>query len=380
MSLKEIFDKSLYLLGAGATCEADCLTSIKMLDDLSKKINNIGDIVEQESFYFLRSCLEYQNKWKNLKTDREDYCPNIEEFVFLLRRIIKRDNYLPYPLIGNWNEKILKLETKNEYIFKTLLNRIENDYLKEWLRFDEKKQSILLKPLKAFFSQTSDQNFIINIFTLNYDTVFESFFNDEGETLLNDGFVSEEWCDNFGQEKLEKHDSFRINYYKLHGSLNWKKDENSGQVSRNVEYKRHVDNPLIIFGQETKMLSIDPFLSLIYRFKRMLEQIDYFFILGYSFFDTYINNLILEALSKNTDKRIIIINPNVGDKRTFIEKLKNIQSEEFNDDVYNIKNISPERIEILPMKASLFFKEYFESNAQKLSKLIQQKLKPLEPF
>ena len=102
--------------------------------------NNLSEI-EAEAFRFLISTLHYQNKWRSLnKNDDFEYSPNIEELALIIRRIKNRENYLPYPLTGNWADKLIQLEIsyKNENKELSLWNEIErklkNEFVPKWLK------------------------------------------------------------------------------------------------------------------------------------------------------------------------------------------------------------------------------------------------------
>ncbi len=391
MTLEELSKKVVFFTGAGATVEAGCKTSKMMIDDLGRIIEHEGNKDEVEIFRFIISCLEYQKSWKNIASKQTDYIPNIEEFVFLLRKIVNRDYIIPHPMVGNWSEKILKFEYREQDVFKTLLSKIEYTYLPNWLSFDAPKSQTLLTPVKQFLTDTSDKPFVLDFFTINYDLVFEKFFNTSAETVLNDGFQSGDWQNAFdSQDQVEK---YRMNYYKIHGSLNWTKsiagvdDEiMKGQVRKEDKLPLTSFIPLLIFGQEAKMLSVDPFLSLTFRFKEILDERDFFIIIGYSFFDTYINNLIIESVNKYPEKKLIIVSPFKGEKnpkeisKKIADKIKRIQESDISSKIYNVKQISPEKIEIIQMNSSQFYKEYFDNKAAKLVELIKNISKPDAPL
>jgi len=77
-------------------------------------------------------------------------------------------------------------------------------------------------------------------------------------------------------------------------------------------------DPLIIFGSYSKMLSFDPFLYILSKFRTLLEESTIFIVIGYSFHDKYINNLLIQQLSQNTDKdipkKLLIVDPSYKDK------------------------------------------------------------------
>ena len=382
MNIKEIMEKSLFLTGAGATMEAGCKTSREMIADLEK---NFGTENEKEALSFLLSSLEYHSKWKSLQGDYFTYQSNIEDLVVLLRRISEREYLLPYPITGSWSDKLLLLESKEPKIFSSLRKNIQNK-LAEWLVID-KEDTKFLKPISDFFREVTDEEIILDIFTLNYDLVFEKKFNSPPETLVNIGFTSGSWV-GFSDAKLSSH---RINYYKLHGSFNWLKNKEDGSVILNdfEMANKNNYNQSIIFGQGNKLLSVEPFISLIYEFKELLQEKDYYFIIGYSFYDPYINNLIFEALTKHPEKnkQLIIINPlnefvkslspNPDEESIKVEYLKyisSIQTKSFLSELpeFNVTKISPSLVRLERMKTGDFIKSYFYNRGEKFINLMEE--------
>lgn len=393
MNLNTIFSQTLFLFGAGSTQEAGCKPSKEMLNDLNRVLEteeNIHDReLQLEAYRFIRSTLDFQNSWRNIKLRNEDYGANIEEFVLILRKVINRDLYIASPLVGNWNEKILYLESQKKSIFEDLLTLIENQCLPKWLEFDKKRRNKLLKPIKRFFQDTQSDNYLLDIFTLNYDLVFDSYFSEEDENIINDGFVRNEWSNNF-----DNTNTFRINYYKLHGSLNWEKEEASDDVIR-LNKSIVADNPHLIFGQQEKIASVEPFLSLISQFRECLDRKQYYFIIGYSFFDKYINNMILEALNKNVERKLIVtVNPKkiknlngktIADKISFAkniiaQQILRIQGNDEYGKNFQAKKISAEKIEIIPMRASVFYRDFFSNKGSKFSEMLTRFTSQDSPF
>jgi len=375
-----LFKNIVFLFGAGATAGTGCLTSGQMLNELRKAVNKVS-LEEKAKAYmeiyeFLYATLQYQNSIKSSSHQGISYVPNIEDFVFLLRKIINRKYIIPAPLVGTWREDIVKLEIHHKDIFVDFLALIENQLHDEWLNHHEEEEiRKLLSPIQELLPSLNDTR--IEIFTLNYDLVLEQFFNQDGITNLNNGFVQGRWINNFADKEIEA----KINYYKIHGSLDWEQDA-SGEISCSVSHEGSTD-PLIIFGQENKMLSIDPFLSLVFDFKRKLEEADFYIIIGYSFFDTYINNLILQGVNQDPDKKIIIVDIQKQEAEKFVNKIRSIQDNEFTQDFYNLKTVDASKVYIISeTSASDFFQEYLGNEAAKLKELIENLTKEEEetPF
>lgn len=341
MTIKESFDKSLFLLGAGASYGTGCLMSKGMLDALKQEIIKDNDSVfnrpQKEALKFLLSCLDYHNSWRSFETNNKFvFTPNIEELALLIRRVKNRENFLPYPITGNWADKLSMLESEyrntidkdgisgsKESLFDSLDRIIKQVLFPRWLTIDSNKLSYL-DPLKNMFAESSVDDYVMDVFSLNNDLVIETFFKRNDMTPFT-GFSNNEWR---GMDNLETEQPFsRIKLYKLHGSLDWvrlttgevKERDKCEDYELDMIDARH--NPYIIFGHGTKTFSVDPFFSLIHSFRKELERKDYYFVIGYSFFDPYINNLLIEAVNKG-NKKIIIVNPAFGPSIEYDESVK----------------------------------------------------------
>ena len=326
MDIKEVFDKSLFFFGAGASCNAGCKMSGAMLDELKTEISkqSISDIFQtthKEALKFLLSCLEYHNSWRSFEINNKfKFTPNIEELALLIRRVKNRENFLPYPITGNWADKLSSLESEfriqnpdDGTLFESLDNILKQILLPKWLEFDNNNLEFL-DPLKEIFEEFSTVEFEVELFSLNNDMVLETYFSNNNMNPWR-GFNSNDWR---GMESRDTEEIFgKINLYKLHGSIDWVRLEtgevkiydNCTDLEKDSIDKKH--NPYIIFGHGAKTFSVDPFFSLIHSFRKKLAERDYIFVIGYSFFDPYINNLLIEAVNKG-NKKLIIINPKFG--------------------------------------------------------------------
>jgi hypothetical protein len=395
INIEEILRDSLFFTGAGFSKPAGCKLSSEMLKELEEKSNRDNDIFsksERRAIKFILSCLDYQARYRTLESNGQfTYTPNIEEFAQLLRRIKNRENLLPYPVTGNWSDKIISIE--NEYkieisnpeydIWTSIENKIKKDCYNEWLRIENNNLSYL-DNLKELL-QSINENIKIDIFTLNNDLVLETYFKDENSVYT--GFVSNKWV-GFEKENIGNNtfNASRINLYKLHGSLDWVRLEDNSimKIDNNGNQFGDYENiikPFLIFGHGTKIYTIDPFFSLLEYFKQALKKKKYFFVIGYSFFDPHINNLFFnELLNSPSDKYLFIFNPGLadlkendfqdktitdltiknvlkdGNKIEVVNLFKNIQQNSIYTEMpdFNIKKISPESFEYIKENAEEF--------------------------
>ncbi len=412
--VNRVLEESLFFTGAGFSKSAGCKLSSEMLKDLENKSNggNTFTASERKAIKFILSCLDYQARYRTLESNgNHSYIPNIEEFAQLLRRVKNRENLLPYPVTGNWSDKIImieqdfKIENQNPEmdIWSSIEEKIKTYCYKEWLEV-EKSKLVYIKPFKEFI-QSLDTSIKLDVFTLNNDLILETFF--ENENSVYTGFVSNKWV-GFEKENIDKNsfNASRINYYKLHGSLDWyrlldgtiKRNLDNQELEENIEIKQ-----LLIFGHGTKIYTIEPFFSLLEYFKQALKRKKIFWIIGYSFFDPHINNLFFNELSSNSEKFLVIISPKISsnisensyyeerhniknvlnseDKQKLIEFFSNIQ----NDPIYtetpdfNIKKISSECFEYIKTDTTNFLSN-IDNYLKFASKIKKEKQENTEKF
>jgi hypothetical protein len=416
LSLAEVISKSLFFLGAGFSFGTGCKTSIEMFDDLRKRIFDEQDETfnqtQKEALKFLIACLQYHSEWRTMESNGITFKPNIEELALLIRRIKNRENFLPYPITGNWADKLVTLESQyftesknislspGDGLFESLEKIFKNLLRDEWFKIN--CDLSFMNPLLELIKSTPNEEYRFDIFTLNNDLVIEEYFSSHYEIPWR-GFVEGKWQ---GIDKDEMNDPFgRINLFKLHGSIDWVRLEDmdvweepklDDKKRENIEEKH---NPYLIFGQGTKTFSVEPFFSLINYFYKQLNSgfKEYFFIIGYSFFDPYINNLLFNAV-KNL-KKLIIVNPYFGPEKIYggnkeilndpddcyrikypdganqsdlTDYLREIQKNSFFSELpeFNYLTVSAENIEFIPLKTEEFIKYFFGDNGRLLCEFI----------
>lgn len=390
MSLKRLFENVVFLTGAGSSKPAGCKLSSEMIDELGAAIRNLETMETEyksfsadfsEIYNFVLASLSYQAAIKTGSSS--PHPPNIEDFVMVLNQLIDKEFVIPYPLIGNWNDKILKWELRDGKIFAKFRTYIVTQLVNSWTKFDESSASALLKPIKETLMASED--FKMEIFTLNYDLVFETL-NLAQAQVLETGFSQKDndevWAESFDdQSALAK-----INLYKLHGSVNWEYRETTDEI---VIRKDSGDTaPLIIFGSFTKMLSFDPFLYMLSKFREKLAGAAIFIVIGYSFHDKYINNLLIQQLQSQTidglPKRMLVVDfaykKNPVEPFQFVENLQAIQTSKSINDVINFKQISSDSVKIIPMSVDEFYLDYFAAGCKKLQQELDELQAGEKPF
>ncbi|MCC8427084.1 SIR2 family protein [Mucilaginibacter sp. UR6-11] len=162
------------------------------------------------------------------------------------------------------------------------------------------------------------RDFVKEIFTTNYDMIFEKSF----ESLLipfYDGFIGS-FEPFFAHETLDSKSRYDkppvswIRIWKLHGSLGWfwklNEDKKTYRVIRLSagSKDKYPDSELVIYPSRDKYESSrkQPFTSYFDRLKESLISGEGIFIIsGYSFSDEHVNELIFNGLNQNNRLHII---------------------------------------------------------------------------
>ena len=348
--------------------DAGCLSSQQMLTSLRTKINSLPPTDSRRRPFqaiheFVLASLSYE---RSMKSSGRVHLPgpvNIEDFVMVLRQLVDREFIVPAPLIGNWNDKIIGWELHHENVFSDFLKFVTDLLIAQWTKFDEAKAKELVAPFRQLME--SDEHFEADIFTVNYDLIWETCFNTATEKTVETGFTGGRWTGEF-DDPLS---AAKVRLAKLHGSVDWFFDKEAEEVRGAGE---PVDEPLIIFGSAYKMQSFDPFISLLSRFRSKLQDSSLYVIVGYSFQDRYINNILIQSLSSKLARTAIVVDPNAKSSEDLSAQIEETQASKSLNEMLNLKRVSPQRLEVVPMKAKDFYDDYLAGGAKKLREKVEK--------
>ena len=228
------------------------------------------------------------------------------------------ENLLSYVILYS------KINDSNE-TFQNKISTIENK-IAEACRLELQIDS----PHKLFLDKITTRkpsDSRIQLFTTNYDTLFEQAAQAGGFVII-DGFsftqprvFSGRYFDydivNRERTRLKQEDSFVskvFHLYKLHGSLNWAKN------NYKIRQEDNPDRPLIIYPASSKYESSyeQPYFEIMSRFQQALRKENVLLIvIGFGFQDKHIQNVILEAVNQNPSFQLVIVyyNSSGGIKR-----------------------------------------------------------------
>ena len=358
--------KKIILLGAGASVDAGIPTAIGMTREMVAqfKLNKIEK--ESNALNFVVGGLLFKT---GIKNEDPFNGVNIEEVFAATELLTNRNISEIFPFVGQWHPFIEQLERNKPKLSDKLrtfrdisderqlhkfISKIDDilteistsptgDIFRRTNRFllgllcrlvwiDDPLKVIYLSPLVKYASKKN-----VTIATLNYDNTIEVAAGDHGIKVVT-GITS--WI-NTG---IFKKPTSGIEFLKLHGSIDWKieikrrgkdnyfprfivtkinKDEieklrNAWVQSQGFFYH----TPGVIFGAGNKLTAKGPFLELFRTFKQRLEACDELIVIGYSFRDDHINELIYSWLNRKKKSKIVIVtreNANFSPNENWLE-------------------------------------------------------------
>ena len=210
--------------------------------------------------------------------------------------------------------------------------------LKEECELTLHKTAPHTKFLRDIMAARSDRS-RLQLFTLNYDTLFEQAAEAYTATVI-DGFAfarnpvfngANFDLDIVKREKNriqhnENYEEKVFQLYKLHGSLDWRKDTTTERIIRVQDIKAGGETIFIPPSVHKFEQSYDmPYFEMMSRFQQSLRRENTtLVIIGYSFSDNHINRAIVEALHSNLNFELVIISP-TATKDSSNETLKDLQ-------------------------------------------------------
>ena len=296
--LKKHFKNIVVLTGAGSSMDSGGKSMFGLWKECREKIESI-----------------YKSTLCNIKLKEIARNKDIEAFISYITLKEKTEN--EQGNTSNLKEKHQELEKKIRELCTLTLQK------------DKAPHIDFLNKITA--RKNNDSR--VQIFTTNYDTLFEQAANEAGFVII-DGFsftqpreFSGRWFEldiiNREKTRLKQEESFIskvFHLYKLHGSLTWKR-ENNGKIIQEKE----PDNPLMIYPSSEKYESSyeQPYFEMMSRFQQALRKEETLLIvIGFGFGDKHIRNVVLEAVNQNPSFQLLIVNYNEEGKIFKTDSLK----------------------------------------------------------
>jgi hypothetical protein len=307
------------LAGAGLCKDAGLPTSIELAEKLQETLLHAATLVGQSvvspetdraklnlaTFRFLNGGIRFQ---QGILGNDPNQPVNIEQIAVAAEELQKRFQNPISPYASGWHARIVELERQSPDLLNTFTDFIYSQ-LDRWLTLtDENIRN--LHYVRNLFEICND-GCGIDIFSLNYDLCIETALTQYAKRQFANGFTEAG-----GWEPQTFKESAPIRLFKLHGSLDWVEDQAYGLCS--LQYPRHKqaenlegDNvrPLLIFGTAHKLSPREPFLTMTYLFSQQVLSTTILAIVGYSFGDEHVNQIIRQGIEKNSKLRVLVVGP-----------------------------------------------------------------------
>ena len=371
----------------------DCLIWENKINDLEEELKNKLKEFKIENEKVNLKEIIVKNKLDNSEKEKiyklgvevklEDFLNYLYALKYLMKQseglISKNELEIDIEKLGKLIEAIKKaifemcdidrISFDNNHFLKKEENKEIKDKMEKEGRYTYHKSlltSLLQRPLNLRRA---------NIFTLNYDLAFEYACDELGIEYIN-GFVG--FNERNFRPEVYSYDFFFpgdttegkvrriervIKYYKLHGSLNWiYKNQNKNNpyglyeipielVRMKLENEKDNLGEIMIYPTSSKKeytLNF-PYSELFRKFADRLQQPEaVLFVVGYSFYDEHINNIIYQALANPSFTLIIVDFKGTGNGGE-IKRLNDLkdpriiicQGEELGDFKYFSKELLP---------------------------------------
>ncbi len=319
--------KITLLTGAGLSTAFAGLSTWKITNNL--RILNVPDLeidgILPGEYFYRKLCLHYTGRRKNdcdlATVNFETIIHLLEEMYAYLSSYIKGDKKIRAeykgikPAFLKLQETISKdlYEVKFESKKVGLYQLIQNYYtyfiasiVNELKDFDTKASNGMKQFNERFLvANFPDSDWIKRIYTLNYDNWFNLF------EKYYDGF---DVAGNFESGEVMNNDKPNC-YFNLHGCVYWQNTLDQNKITKQkkvVDFHSYftssafginreplLSTPIITGYNKLQRMKYNPYLQFYYSMQKDILNSDILVIIGYSFTDPHINNL-LELFKKKT--------------------------------------------------------------------------------
>jgi hypothetical protein len=279
---------------------------------------------------------EIQQMYKEIKKSLETKLPNktidLEAIFTVINGIIdyKLENLGPMSLyaisalrqnLANQNQKLICLGLREQFedfiklkcslpeipFPRTRLGEVYQDFFNRFALILPSANTFVRKGNYCWSDRWT-------LFTTNYDLCLEYYWYDRACSGIDLAFEDDR-SRRTRRMVPSKHlsESIGIRLCKLHGSVNWQIDRETGDI---IEQDmalgesllgRQYAGEMMIYPVAEKQLYLDPYISMLLRLNRELEQKRIWVVIGYSFNDPIIQTIFLKK--STPDKHLVLLHP-----------------------------------------------------------------------
>ncbi|MEK1773432.1 SIR2 family protein [Staphylococcus aureus] len=282
----------------------------KIQEKERKALHTIMDQLEAENF----KNLEEYSGWLDMQdSEYKEEILNFLDCYYL--------NYSNIEELLNWIQNGLHYDNNNGDL-KDVFTTLKSEFIKTIPKVGDKEYSTETYEIhkdfyRYVFDKRTEQKSKVSIFTTNYD-LFNEYALENNNIIYSTGIqntiLKKFDINQFKYRVVDDTNRYKekwqpvskeANLYKIHGSINWKSNEEGElqQIDFNDEDDQVVIYPTMLKHKETAQA---PYSELFREFSNCLQIKDTtLIIIGYGFPDEHINNIIAQNL-KNQDFNLII--------------------------------------------------------------------------
>jgi hypothetical protein len=297
-------DEVLLLLGAGASVPAHIPASQGMIKEIEKLLDSSWSDYKS-LYFFVKSAIQFSDGIHG-RFDTDTF--NVEKLVETLDDLRRGDEHPLYPFVGAWVPKLYEVAGSDLQKVTAFRDEIVRRLRDDWIQLEYKEHSQYFAHLARFQRELQEP---LRLFTLNYDLCVETALSDVSESpsmTFERGFDEQKKWD-WRRFEYERGDGPPDIYlYKLHGSIDWTRDENDNLTYRDAVSQIDPEDLAIIFGTPAKLQAVDPFLFFAYELRKWtLEEARLIVTIGYGFADDHINGILRQSLKGNPARKLLAV-------------------------------------------------------------------------
>lgn len=230
-------------------------------------------------------------------------------------------NFLFKEVGGSYRELNFDGYRKEAIALTELLRRVVHERLAE---VDTARAAKLYQKLFAFLSAIVGPTGQVDLFTTNYDRAVEASYETGGDDPTGFDFELVRGFTQGARQRAPQWDPgvyerppgsrFIVKLYKLHGSLDWRRE---GDAVREVAADEYVGRNAVIYPVRKPIIE-EPFRTLLELFRRRLQDSDLCVVIGNSLRDEHIRESLTERLNADA-LRLVIVDPQADRLASLLE-------------------------------------------------------------
>lgn len=264
-------------------------------------------------------------------------------------------------------EEQKKIESQKS-LYDSLIKKIENHIFNSInISFESEAGQKVLAYYKTFYQKLAlrnKDNSRIRVFTTNNDLFNEialdalnihyiNGFSGGLHKFFNPAIFNYTWSKRM-DTSIDKYEPVEnmVYLYKIHGSVNWRETKDAGnnyfEIEEVIPSETKADGSVLIYPTPTKQDKSlgSPYVDLFREFQnKLLEPHSVLFVIGYSFSDRHVNDIIYRALVTNSTINVVIFGtkPNEEERKNkpifFIDdnRIFTISGTEYKDEEKTVK-------------------------------------------